>query len=205
MTGLRTAAALWAAGGTADWTERPGDGDPAAAPRRVRLPGYPFARERHWFRVPPKEGDAGRPKDDEAGGATADRSPAETARTEQARTSSEQARTSSERPRTEPSPGAESRSAVPHPLLHAAVPGSGGQRFTSTFTGEEPFLAAHRVRGTPVLPAAAQVEMVRAAVARAAGREAGARPVVRLRTMGWSRPLVVRDGLARGPGGTHPA
>lgn len=69
-------------------------------------------------------------------------------------------------------------------------------RFASTFTGEEPFLAAHLVRGTPVLPAAAQVEMVRAAVARAAGRDTGAPPAVRLRTMGWSRPLVVRDAAA---------
>ncbi|SCD34281.1 polyketide synthase PksL, partial [Streptomyces sp. OspMP-M43] len=136
-----------AGGGTADWAERPREADPAAAPRRVRLPGYPFARERHWFRVPPKDGDTGIP-----------------------------------------------RSAAPHPLLHAAVPGSGGLRFASTFTGKEPFLAAHRVRGTPVLPAAAQVEMVRAAVARAAGRETGAPPAVRLRTMGWARPLVVRDG-----------
>ncbi|MET9702721.1 SDR family NAD(P)-dependent oxidoreductase [Streptomyces griseus] len=204
--GLGTAAALWAGGGTADWAERPREADPAAAPRRVRLPGYPFARERHWFRVPPKDGDVGTPREreagtpgeGEAGRATADRPPAPTAPTAQtagaanaART--EPARTGAERALTE-QPGAASRSAAPHPLLHAAVPGSGGRRFASTFTGKEPFLAAHRVRGTPVLPAAAQVEMVRAAVARAAGRETGAPPAVRLRTMGWARPLVVRDG-----------
>ncbi|WP_405194522.1 SDR family NAD(P)-dependent oxidoreductase [Streptomyces anulatus] len=216
--GLRTTGTLWAGGGTVDWAERLGDGGPTARARRVRLPGYPFARERHWFRVPPK--------DDGAGKAAADGTPAETTRTrtpsgrtEAVRT--EPARTRAQRTertgtaaqrmertgtvaaqRTERTgtaaaqPGAVSLSAVPHPLLHAAVPGSDGMRFASTFTGEEPFLAAHLVRGTPVLPAAAQVEMVRAAVARAAGRDTGAPPVVRLRTMGWSRPLVVRDAAA---------
>ncbi|MFH9266918.1 SDR family NAD(P)-dependent oxidoreductase [Streptomyces sp. NPDC017546] len=192
--GLRKTATLWVGGGTVDWAERLTGGGPTAGARRVRLPGYPFARERHWFRVPPK--------DDEAGSATADGTSAAaactetqpgrtgTARTEPARTRARRTETAAARP------GAVSRAAVPHALLHATVPGSGGQRFTSAFTGEEPFLAAHLVRGTPVLPAAAQVEMVRAAVARAAERDAGAPPAVRLRTMGWSRPLTVRGAPA---------
>lgn len=203
--GPRATATLWAGGGTVDWAERLGDGGHTAHARRVRLPGYPFARERHWFRVPPK--------DDDAGGATADGTPAETARTQTPSGRAEAVRrepapTREQRTRTAAQPGALPGSAVPHPLLHAAVPGSGGQHFTSTFTGEEPFLAAHLVRGTPVLPAAAQVEMVRAAVARAAGGDASAPPAVRLRSMGWSRPLVVRDepaevrvGLTPGDGG----
>ncbi|MEU8698861.1 SDR family NAD(P)-dependent oxidoreductase [Streptomyces sp. NPDC048680] len=192
--GLRTTGTLWAGGGTVDWAERLGDGGPTARARRVRLPGYPFARERHWFRVPPK--------DDEAGEAAANGTPARTetppGRTEMVPAESAQTRAMrAERARTAAvRPGAVSPLAVPHPLLHAAVPGSDGQCFTSTFTGEEPFLAAHLLRGTPVLPAAAQVEMVRAAVVRAAGRGAGAPPAVRLRAMGWSRPLVVRDAPA---------
>ncbi|MFJ8969403.1 SDR family NAD(P)-dependent oxidoreductase [Streptomyces anulatus] len=203
--GPRATATLWAGGGTVDWAERLGDGGHTAHARRVRLPGYPFARERHWFRVPPK--------DDDAGGATADGTPAETARTQTPSGRAEAVRrepapTREQWTRTAAQPGALPGSEVPHPLLHAAVSGSGGQHFTSTFTGEEPFLAAHLVRGTPVLPAAAQVEMVRAAVARAAGGDASAPPAVRLRSMGWSRPLVVRDepaevrvGLTPGDGG----
>ncbi|MFJ1958216.1 SDR family NAD(P)-dependent oxidoreductase [Streptomyces microflavus] len=196
--GLRATGTLWAGGGTVDWAERLGDRGPTAHARRVRLPGYPFARERHWFRVPPK--------DDEAGRAVADGTLAETERTERpsGRTepvSTEPARTRAKRTerarRGAAQSGAGSRTAVPHPLLHAVVPGSDGQRFTSLFTGEEPFLAAHQVRGTPVLPAAAQVEMVRAAVARVAtGRDTGVPPAVRLRSMGWSRPLVVRGAPA---------
>ena len=35
---------LWAAGVDADWTRLRG----ADTPRRVTLPGYPFARQKHW-------------------------------------------------------------------------------------------------------------------------------------------------------------
>lgn len=55
------AAERWAGGATADWAERPGDREGARAtrPRRVPLPAYPFARERHWFSSPAR--DAGAP------------------------------------------------------------------------------------------------------------------------------------------------
>ncbi|MFI0774448.1 SDR family NAD(P)-dependent oxidoreductase [Streptomyces sp. NPDC021212] len=110
--------------------------------RRVRLPTYPFARERHWFR-----GRAGslRPSSD-----------------------------ASER------------------------------RYSSTLTGDEPFLAAHQVRGARVLPAAAHLEMARAAVAHAAGHGATG---LRLRDVTFLRPVVadgpaldVHMGLAPGNG-----
>ncbi|MFF4739679.1 SDR family NAD(P)-dependent oxidoreductase [Streptomyces sp. NPDC001262] len=123
------AATRWAEGGTVDWSELGSTG------RRLRLPTYPFARERHWFRVP------------------------ET-------TSGQQA--------------------VLHPLVHRNTSDLSEQRYSSVFTGDEPFLAAHQVRGARVLPAVAYVEMTRAAVEYATG---GGAPL-RLRDVAWLRPLV---------------
>ncbi|MEV6074719.1 SDR family NAD(P)-dependent oxidoreductase [Streptomyces sp. NPDC052069] len=154
ITELKRTGTLWAGGGEVDWAERPGAGTAAVRPRRVCLPGYPFARERHWFRTPPKDVAAAM------------------------------------------APPVASGSAVPHPLVHADTSDASGpawRRYSSTFTGEEPFLASHVVRGTRVLPAAAHVEMVRAAVARAVGRDAEEPAVIRLRNVAWPRPLVVGD------------
>ena len=55
---------------------------------------------------------------------------------------------------------------VLHPLLQANTSDLAGQRFTSRFTGAEPFLADHVVAGSPLLPAAACLEMARAGCAR---------------------------------------
>ncbi|WP_051847003.1 SDR family NAD(P)-dependent oxidoreductase [Streptomyces sp. NRRL F-5053] len=91
-----------------------------------------------------------------------------------------------------------------HPLLHRRVPEAGqGEEAVvheSRFTGDEPFLADHRVRGGRVLPAAAQLEMARAAVAQAAaaageapGRAGAADELagrVRLDDVVWLRPAV---------------
>lgn len=59
-----------------------------------------------------------------------------------------------------------------HPLLHRRMPEPGWETgviaYESHFTGAEPFLTDHRVRGERVLPAAAQLEMARTAVAHAA-------------------------------------
>ncbi|MCX4966615.1 SDR family NAD(P)-dependent oxidoreductase [Streptomyces sp. NBC_00654] len=147
---LRTTGARWVNGEAVDWADQHGRGDLRARPRRVRLPGYPFARERHWFRTPPKETTTGT---------------------------------------TPPTSG----SAVSHPLVHTDTSGPTGKRYSSAFTGEEPFLASHIVGGRRVLPAAAQVEMARAAVVRAVGRDAEEPAVLRLRNVAWTRPLVVGD------------
>ncbi|MGW1409041.1 SDR family NAD(P)-dependent oxidoreductase [Streptomyces sp. NPDC002403] len=148
---LRTAGTLWVRGGETDWTDQSGHGAPRPRPRRVRLPGYPFARERHWYSVPHKDVEAGA------------------------------------------TPSAANTAAAAHPLVHADTSGPAGHRYSSTFTGEEPFLASHVVGGARVLPAAAHVEMVRAAAARAVGPGAAEPAVVRLRNVAWPRPLVVRD------------
>ncbi|MFH9089270.1 SDR family NAD(P)-dependent oxidoreductase [Streptomyces sp. NPDC017673] len=137
-------AARWAGGGTVDWARL--HQDAAAPPRRVRLPSYPFARERHWFSAP------GTPS----------------------------------------APGEPRTSARLHPLVHRNVPDLDGPRYASTFTGDEPFLADHRVRGRRVLPAAAQIEMARAA-AREAWPALGGAGSVRLRDLAWLRPLKAGD------------
>ncbi|KND26274.1 SDR family NAD(P)-dependent oxidoreductase [Streptomyces acidiscabies] len=121
--------------GATRWAE---GGDPLpgyAGARRVRLPLYPFARDRHWFRTRPDE-DRG----------------------------------------------------APHPLVPRNTSTLGEHRHTCVFTGTEPFLDAHRVHGTRVLPAAAQLELARASVAHAVS-DAGAS--VRLTDTVWLRPLTV--------------
>ncbi|ANZ20612.1 polyketide synthase family protein [Streptomyces noursei ATCC 11455] len=125
------AAEEWVRGGTADWPH-----DPEA--HRVRLPTYPFARDRHWYRTPA----AGTPDP-----------------------------------------------AALHPLVHRNTSDLAQQRYTSTFTGSEPFLASHQVRGARVLPAVAYLEMARAAVESAATGDGA----VRLRDVAWMRPIVVDE------------
>ncbi|MEV5203142.1 SDR family NAD(P)-dependent oxidoreductase [Streptomyces sp. NPDC053720] len=161
---LRAAGTHWVQGGTVDWTDRLGHGAPRPRPRRVRLPGYPFARERHWFSVPRKEAEAPRT------GVGTPRKDAEAA-----------------------AAPAVNAAAAAHPLVHADTSGPTGRYYSSTFTGEEPFLASHVVGGARVFPAAAHVEMVRAAAVHAVGPDIAEPAVVRLRNVAWPRPLVVRD------------
>ncbi|MEF3115178.1 SDR family NAD(P)-dependent oxidoreductase [Streptomyces chrestomyceticus] len=154
--GLLEAATRWVEGGPdEDWAARYATQDENARPRRVRLPVYPFARERHWFRAPAEDG-------------APDAGPAL------------------------------------HPLLHRNTSSLFEQRYTSAFTGDEPFLASHQVRGARVLPAAAYVEMLRAGVVAAVGHGDGTGPAVRLRDIAWLRPLVVADAPAEVQVGLFP-
>ncbi len=82
-------------------------------------------------------------------------------------------------------------SKILHPLLHQNTSDLSEQRFSSTFTGREFFLADHMVQGQRVLPGAACVEMARAAVERAAGDLTSEQRQVRLTNVVWSRPIVV--------------
>lgn len=136
-------ATRWAQGDTVDWSDLPGQEN--AQVRRVRLPTYPFARERHWFE-PSAAGRAGAVP-----------------------------------------------STAPHPLVHRNTSDLTEQRYASAFTGDEAFLADHRVRGTRVFPAAATIEMVRAAAHAALAPGDGASPYPRLRDIAWLRPLSVDD------------
>jgi polyketide synthase PksL len=93
--------------------------------------------------------------------------------------------------------GQETSTAALHPLLHANTSDFTAQRYSSTFTGDESFLADHRVRTEGrmverVLPAAAYLEMARAAVERSSP----ARPeaaVLELRQLVWLQPVVVTE------------
>ncbi|MGC2744067.1 MAG: polyketide synthase dehydratase domain-containing protein, partial [Candidatus Angelobacter sp.] len=82
-----------------------------------------------------------------------------------------------------------------HPLLHLNTSDLSEQRYTSTFTGEEFFLADHQVKlregsGQKVLPGAAYLEMARAATEQAlSGR--GSPAVLDLQGVVWAQPAIV--------------
>ncbi len=79
-----------------------------------------------------------------------------------------------------------------HPLLHENTSDLKEQRFSSTFTGDEFFLADHIVQGKKVLPGAAYLEMARAAFERASGIPESHAGIV-LRNVVWARPITVED------------
>ncbi|RBL89850.1 SDR family NAD(P)-dependent oxidoreductase [Chitinophaga flava] len=60
------------------------------------------------------------------------------------------------------------------------------QRFTSIYTGKEPFLADHKVREENVLPGAAYLEL-----ARAAGEQVTKEKITQLRDVSWQSPVRV--------------
>jgi len=81
-----------------------------------------------------------------------------------------------------------------HPLLHENTSDLSEQRFTSTFTGEEFFMADHVIKGERILPGMAYLEMARAAVERAAGNGSWE---IRLKNVVWAEPFVVSDDPVR--------
>ncbi|HKO59094.1 MAG TPA: polyketide synthase dehydratase domain-containing protein, partial [Thermoanaerobaculia bacterium] len=80
--------------------------------------------------------------------------------------------------------------AVIHPLLHRNASDLGGQRYESTFTGDEFFLADHQVAAQKVLPGVAYLEMVRAAIDQAWPERPGS-TILELRNTVWPHPIVV--------------
>ncbi|MET0265230.1 MAG: SDR family NAD(P)-dependent oxidoreductase, partial [Duganella sp.] len=141
----RQVLALWVHGLELDWTPVY-HGQP---PRRMALPGYPFARERCWVPAPET-----RQLGATAGG---------------------------------------SASPMLHPLLQRNVSDFSAQRYRSTFHGREFFLRDHVVMGLPVLPAAAYLEMVRAALADAQDAK-HVQQGWRLRDVAWLQPLMLAAG-----------
>ncbi|GBF33017.1 malonyl CoA-acyl carrier protein transacylase [Desulfocucumis palustris] len=84
-------------------------------------------------------------------------------------------------------------SASLHPLLHQNTSDLSEQRFSTTFTGKEFFLADHVVGGQRVFPGAAHLEMARAAVEQSAGDLKQGQTGIRLKNFVWSRPIVVME------------
>ncbi|HVI53489.1 MAG TPA: SDR family NAD(P)-dependent oxidoreductase, partial [Luteibacter sp.] len=73
-----------------------------------------------------------------------------------------------------------------HPLVHRNTSTASGLRFSSRFTGAECFLGDHVVHGQATLPAAAQLEMARCAMAHAV-----VDADYRLKDVLWLRPVTV--------------
>jgi polyketide synthase PksN len=80
-----------------------------------------------------------------------------------------------------------------HPLLHKNTSNFSEQRFSSTFTGQEFFLADHIVKRQRVLPGVAYLEMARAAVEVAAGDWDGGQRGIQLKNVVWARPIAVGE------------
>jgi acyl transferase domain-containing protein/enoyl-CoA hydratase/carnithine racemase/aryl carrier-like protein len=138
---------LWVDGLELDWNRLYG----VVKPRRIALPLYPFAKERHWIE----------PTADGQGGA------------------------------------ARPAAAMLHPLLHSNTSDLNGQRYSTTFTGEEFFLTDHRVtmHGSgvqKVLPGAAYLEMARAAIALSLP-DRPETTVLELHDTLWLSPFVFTD------------
>ncbi|HVU24785.1 MAG TPA: SDR family NAD(P)-dependent oxidoreductase [Opitutus sp.] len=77
-----------------------------------------------------------------------------------------------------------------HPLVHANTSDVSGLKFSATFSGEEFFVADHRVNGVKMLPGVAYLEMVRFAFNQVAA--AGKARVV-IRNVVWVRPIAADD------------
>src|SRR5262249_2171620 len=78
-----------------------------------------------------------------------------------------------------------------HSLVHRDTSDGPARRFSSHFSGREFFLADHCINGHQVLPGVVPLEMARAAVVAAAGRQAGGG--LRLHDIIWAHPVVVDE------------
>ena len=75
-----------------------------------------------------------------------------------------------------------------HPLVHENTSDFAVQQFHSSFTGNEFFLADHKVQDQRVLPGVAYLEM-----ARVAGQLASKQGVISLKNVVWAQPIVVES------------
>ena len=80
-----------------------------------------------------------------------------------------------------------------HPLVHYNTSYLSEQRFTSTFTGKEHFLADHVIGGKRTLPGAAYLEMARKAVELSIGEELPERSAIKLKNIVWASPITVDE------------
>ncbi|WP_409174764.1 SDR family NAD(P)-dependent oxidoreductase [Brevibacillus fortis] len=84
-----------------------------------------------------------------------------------------------------------------HPLLHKNTSDLYELRYSSSFTGQEPFLANHLGNGQCLLPLTAYLEMARAAVKQAAGDREGTLSGIRMTHIATDVPLLVGDDLVQ--------
>ncbi|MFA4132128.1 MULTISPECIES: SDR family NAD(P)-dependent oxidoreductase [unclassified Brevibacillus] len=91
-----------------------------------------------------------------------------------------------------------------HPLLHKNTSDLYELRYSSSFTGQEPFLADHLGNGQRFFPLTAYLEMARAAVKQAAGDRAGTLSGIRMSHVVTDDPLLVGDDLVQVHVGIYP-
>ncbi|MGN7997314.1 beta-ketoacyl synthase N-terminal-like domain-containing protein, partial [Chitinophaga sp. 22308] len=75
-----------------------------------------------------------------------------------------------------------------HPLLHRNTSDLSEQRYTSVYTGKEPFFSDHKVAGEKVLPGVAYLEL-----ARVAGELATREKITAFRDVAWLKPIGISD------------
>ncbi|MHA6884475.1 amino acid adenylation domain-containing protein [Ralstonia pseudosolanacearum] len=95
------------------------------------------------------------------------------------------------RSQDEPVPPAAGETRQLDPLLHRNVSDLRGLRYLSRFSGHERFLAEHRIDGRGVLPGAAMIGMIRAALIDASGGTLPAGKALVIRDLSWSLPFSV--------------
>lgn len=78
-----------------------------------------------------------------------------------------------------------------HPMIHKNTSTLSELRFSSTFTGKEPFIAEHIIKGMAIVPAVVTLEMARAALEYAAPDSRGSSISVILKNVVWARPIVI--------------
>lgn len=83
-----------------------------------------------------------------------------------------------------------------HPLVHENRSGLDAVHYVSHFSGSEAVLSDHRVAQRRLLPAAAQVEMIRCAVTLALGHAVERVTPMRLRDLAWVTPISAEQPLS---------
>jgi polyketide synthase PksN len=90
--------------------------------------------------------------------------------------------------------GTSANATLIHPLLHQNTSDLAEQRFTSTFTGQEFFLADHPVQGASFLSGMACLEMARAAIEQATGSLQEEKTQIKLQKIIWGNPITAEKG-----------
>lgn len=80
-----------------------------------------------------------------------------------------------------------------HPQLHESSASAAKRQYTFLFTGEEPFLKDHVIKGKHILPGVAYLEMVRKAMQLNHGKETASGMNILIKNVVWVAPLVVVD------------
>ncbi|GED59056.1 hypothetical protein BFO01nite_31880 [Brevibacillus formosus] len=80
-----------------------------------------------------------------------------------------------------------------HPLLQKNTSELLEQRYSSTFRGQEFFLADHVVNGQQLLPGVAYLEMAREAIDQSAGALKAGQNGMTLKNIVWAKPIAVDD------------